>query len=50
MYPEQAWIYKRALLTPKKIALIDSHTGDQWSYTALADNISNGFIIFKLAV
>lgn len=39
MYPEQAWIYKRALLTPKKIALIDSHTGDQWSYTALADNI-----------
>ncbi|WP_391122877.1 class I adenylate-forming enzyme family protein [Psychrobacillus sp. L3] len=40
MYTEQTWIYKRAALSPKKIALIDSQTGEQWSYQTLTDQIS----------
>ncbi|TQR17984.1 class I adenylate-forming enzyme family protein [Psychrobacillus soli] len=40
MYTEQAWIYKRAILSPTKIALIDSSTKEQWSYRTLTDHIS----------
>ena len=40
MYTEQAWIYKRAALTPTKTALIDSSTGIQWNYEQLTSQIS----------
>lgn len=40
MYTEQAWIYKRALLSPSKIALIDSSTDERWSYRTLTEQIS----------
>ncbi|QUG41832.1 AMP-binding protein [Psychrobacillus sp. INOP01] len=40
MYTEQAWIYKRAALTPTKTALIDSCTGRHWSYERLISQVS----------
>ena len=40
MYTEQAWIYKRAALSPTKTALIDSCTGIQWSYEELICQIA----------
>ena len=40
MYTEQAWIYKRAALSPTKTALIDSRTGKKWSYSELTVQIS----------
>lgn len=40
MYTEQAWIYKRAALTPTKTALIDSCTGTHWNYRELNSQIS----------
>ncbi|WP_144509815.1 class I adenylate-forming enzyme family protein [Bacillus sp. FJAT-22090] len=40
MYTEQAWIYKRAALSPTKIALIDSDTNEQWSYQTLTAHIT----------
>ena len=40
LYTEQAWIYKRAALSPTKIALIDSNTGEEWSYNALINHIA----------
>lgn len=40
MYTEQAWIFKRAALSPTKLALIDSANGQQWSYKTLTDHIS----------
>lgn len=40
MYTEQAWIYKRAALTPAKTALIDSSTGIHWNYEQLISEIS----------
>lgn len=47
MYTEQAWIYKRAILSPTKIALIDSSTGEQWSYQTLTDHISKWVYFFQ---
>ncbi|WP_313892353.1 AMP-binding protein [Psychrobacillus sp.] len=48
MYTEQAWIYKRAVLSPAKIALIDVHTGERWSYKDLTMNISKWVRYFEL--
>ena len=40
MYSEQAWIIKRAKLSPDKIALIDSDTNVSWTYKQLVLEIS----------
>lgn len=47
MYTEQAWIYKRAALTPSKTALIDSYTGIQWNYEQLISQISKWTYYFQ---
>lgn len=47
MYTEQAWIYKRAALTPRKTALIDSVTGVQWNYEQLTTHISRWIHYFQ---
>lgn len=47
LYTEQSWIYKRAALSPAKIALIDSNTGEQWSYQTLTDQISKWVHYFQ---
>lgn len=47
MYTEQAWIYKRALLSPTKIALINSSTNEQWSYRTLTEHISKWVHYFQ---
>ncbi|GGA27902.1 class I adenylate-forming enzyme family protein [Psychrobacillus lasiicapitis] len=47
MYTEQAWIYKRAALSPTKIALIDSGTDEQWSYQMLTEHISKWIHYFQ---
>lgn len=39
MHDEQAWVLKRAKLTPKKIALIDIASNRQWSYENLSIEI-----------
>lgn len=36
MHDEQAWILKRAALTPDKTALIDIHSNREWTYHDLA--------------
>lgn len=40
MYTEQTWIYKRAALSPTKTALIDSVTGEHWSYKIFSNHVS----------
>lgn len=47
MYTEQAWIYKRAALSPTKIALIDSGTDEQWNYQTLTEHISKWVYFFQ---
>ncbi|QGM30177.1 AMP-binding protein [Bacillus sp. N3536] len=39
MFTEQAWIYKRAILSPSKKALIDSSSGKVWTYHTLWEQI-----------
>jgi fatty-acyl-CoA synthase len=48
LYTEQTWIYKRAALSPKKIALIDSNSGEKWSYQTLTNHISKWIHYFNL--
>lgn len=48
MYTEQTWIYKRAALSPKKIALIDSNSDEKWSYQTLTNQISKWVHYFHL--
>lgn len=40
MNVEQAWILKRASLTPTKIALVNLETKEQWTYQQLANEIA----------
>lgn len=40
MNVEQAWILKRATLTPSKLALINLETNEQWTYQHLASEIA----------
>ncbi|ALC85512.1 long-chain fatty acid--CoA ligase [Bacillus sp. FJAT-22090] len=47
MFTEQAWIYKRAALSPTKTALIDSNSGEQWNYKTLTDHISKWVHYFQ---
>lgn len=47
MYTEQAWIYKRAALSPTKTALIDSHSGERWDYKTLTQHISRWTYYFQ---
>ncbi|TQR19496.1 AMP-binding protein [Psychrobacillus vulpis] len=47
MYTEQAWIYKRAALSPTKTALIDSNSGEEWSYETLTNHISKWMHYFQ---
>lgn len=39
MFSEQAWIYKRAILSPTKKALIDSSNGKEWTYETLWEQV-----------
>ena len=47
MYTEQAWIIKRASLTPTKLALINLETNEQWTYQQLASEIAKWCHFFE---
>ncbi len=40
MFVEQAWILKRASLSPTRLALINLETNEQWTYQQLANEIA----------
>ncbi|MED4886297.1 class I adenylate-forming enzyme family protein [Lysinibacillus fusiformis] len=47
MFVEQAWILKRAALTPHHIALINLATAEQWTYQQLSEEISKWCQFFE---
>ncbi|MFE3575661.1 class I adenylate-forming enzyme family protein [Lysinibacillus sp. NPDC059133] len=40
MFVEQSWILKRASLTPKRLALVNLETKEQWTYQQLTEEIT----------
>ncbi len=40
MFVEQAWIFKRASLTPNRLALVNLETQEQWTYKQLTEEIT----------
>lgn len=47
MFVEQAWILKRASLTPKRIALVNLETQEQWTYQQLTEEITKWSCFFE---
>ncbi|MFJ7733410.1 AMP-binding protein [Lysinibacillus sp. NPDC097231] len=47
MFVEQAWILKRASLTPKRIALVNLETKEQWTYQQLTEEIAKWSHFFE---
>lgn len=47
MFVEQAWILKRASLTPKRIALVNLETQEQWTYQQLTEEITKWSSFFE---
>lgn len=47
MFVEQSWILKRASLTPKRIALVNLETKEQWTYQQLTEEITKWSHFFE---
>ncbi|MDM5248519.1 AMP-binding protein [Lysinibacillus sp. G4S2] len=47
MFVEQAWILKRASLTPKRLALVNLETKEQWTYQQLTEEITKWSHFFE---
>ncbi|QDQ02898.1 long-chain fatty acid--CoA ligase [Lysinibacillus fusiformis] len=47
MFVEQAWILKRASLTPSRLALINLETKEQWTYQQLTNEIAKWSHFFE---
>ncbi|MGN4125189.1 AMP-binding protein [Lysinibacillus sphaericus] len=47
MFMEQAWIVKRASLTPTRLALINLETNEQWTYRQLTTEIAKWSHFFE---
>ncbi|WP_107950518.1 class I adenylate-forming enzyme family protein [Lysinibacillus parviboronicapiens] len=47
MFVEQAWILKRASLSPTRLALINLETNEQWTYQQLANEIATWSHFFE---
>lgn len=47
MSVEQAWILKRASLTPNKIAFINLEVNEQWTYQQLVNKIAKRSRFFE---
>ncbi|MFF2176064.1 class I adenylate-forming enzyme family protein [Lysinibacillus sp. NPDC058147] len=47
MFVEQSWILKRASLTPKRLALVNLETKEQWTYQQLTDEIAKWSHFFE---
>ncbi|QGG52588.1 class I adenylate-forming enzyme family protein [Lysinibacillus pakistanensis] len=47
MFVEQAWIFKRASLTPNRLALVNLETQEQWTYKQLTEEITKWSRFFE---
>lgn len=47
MFVEQSWILKRASLTPKRLALVNLETKEQWTYQHLTEEIAKWSHFFE---